>query len=130
MEKNPKFLLWTPQHQPTEDQKKEIADYHICYLKEADEALFNRLSNTPADGVELCLLAKKLLSMFSFYDNVVLPIGSPAFIMVLGDLIPNDVKHKIVFAHSERESVDIPQNDGTVVKKSVFKHIKFFNPWS
>lgn len=127
MKNNPKFVLWCPQHAPTEEQLKEL-DSVVCYLKDISPDLFKELQNTGEKN--LGFYASKLLDMFALYDIVVLPIGSPAFVFVLGDLIPNDVKHKIVFAHSERESVDIPQPDGTVVKKSVFKHIKFFNPWS
>jgi hypothetical protein len=123
---NTKFVLWCQQHQPTKDQEKELNGV-VCYLKDISPDLFKELQNTGTKNLRF--LAEKLIDTFALYDIVVLPIGSPAFIMVLGDIIPNDIKSKIRFAHSERDSVDIPQPDGTVIKKSVFKHIKFFNPW-
>jgi hypothetical protein len=128
---NPKFVLWCPQHNPTKEQIEELKDYSICFLKETNEKLFEQLSNTPSSGAELRELTKKLIEIFDFYDKVVLPIGSPAFILLLGHSIPNisALKNKILFSHSERHSVDIVQKDGTVLKKSIFKHIKFFNPF-
>jgi len=124
--KKTKKILWCPQHTPTQEQVKELSG-EIYFLKDVDPKLYQSLSNTGTE--DLVHLAFQFKKLWTAYDHVVLPIGSPAFIMVLGDIIPNDIKSKIRFAHSERNSVDIPQPDGTVIKKSVFKHIKFFNPW-
>lgn len=125
--KKTKKILWCPQHTPTQEQVKELLG-EIYFLKDVDPKLYQSLSNTGTE--DLVHLAFQFKKLWTAYDHVVLPIGSPAFIYVLGNNdIPGATKSKVLFAHSVRESIDIPQADGSVLKKAVFRHVKFFNPY-
>lgn len=121
-------LLVAIQHQLTAEQIQELKEMgyvgDIILLKDHNPDLFNKLSNCPDNQFELLQLAKELVSN-GLNADLLRPIGSPAFNAVL-DRVLFETHVKSLFSHSERISVDEPQADGSVVKKSVFKHIKFF----
>lgn len=128
-EKLNRLILWVPQHEPTKEQLEELNADELFELKNLTPELFDELKNTPADEEKLRELVGQLIKEFKGFTHVVLPIGSPAFIMLLGHYLPNDYKNKILFAHSERQSVDTHMEDGSVKKSSIFRHVCFFNPF-
>ena len=124
--------LWCSVHTPTKEQIEELTteDEVLEYLIDVDPELQNAINNTPGNKVDLILLARKLSAYSSRYI-IVQPGGSPAFQFVFGHVISNGSEFdyhvlKVKYAHSERISVDKLQPDGSIVKTSVFKHIKFF----
>lgn len=112
--------LWCSPHQPTKEQG---ANYIL--LKDVNPELFQKLINSPDNRDELEKLAEKLI-VFAEKNNyeIYQPAGSPAFQFVLGYLsYPTQIKFN--YAHTERESEDVPQEDGTIKKISIFRHKKF-----
>lgn len=127
-----KTALWCSAHTPTSEQVAELTNNFksaLVFLKDMSPELQERLNNTPCDGVELNKLAIDLInfSCKNEVDYLVQPGGSPAFQYTLGNRCDyHATAPTVVYAHSERVSVDQHQEDGTVVKTSVFKHVKFF----
>jgi len=116
-----KKILWACQHAPSPEQIKEL-DGSIVELKNISQKLFLSLSNTPASVEAIEDLALQLQLECASYDEVVLPIGSPAFNFAFARKVPrlnNPILYR--FAHSKRVSEDKLQPDGTTVKTSVFK---------
>lgn len=129
-----KKYLWASPHKPTQDIVASL-DGDIVFLKDVNPALYNRLIDSPTDTMDLLHLAQDLFRFANpiIYDAVLQPAGSPAFQFCLGALsceLANDQFNgsfpvAVWYAHSDRVSVDVPQDDGTVVKTSVFK----FKTW-
>jgi hypothetical protein len=119
-----KTFIWASPHKPTAEQKVELEkDGVIVYLEEIAPFTFKNLTNMKID-TDLDKLAERLIYIVQQYDyvNLVQPAGSPAFQCVLG----THLKEKpicILYAFSERKSVDLPQEDGTIRKLSVFQHM-------
>ena len=131
--KTKKYLWASPVHKPTEEQISELlAQGTVDYLKEVRPELANKLANCPADKAELNDMAQELLYLQKENRYILVqPGGSPAFQYQLGvrhsEKYPKgDCTGSILYAHSERVSVEVEQADGSVVKTSVFKHVKFF----
>jgi len=127
-----KKLLVMIQHQLTPEQLQELNDLgfdndNIEYLRDIDPALFGQVSNCPGDTTGLWKLASDMHTACDWYHAVLLPIGSPAFMTMFTSLLFGDesLPPKLLFSHSERESEDIPQEDGSVKKVSTFKHKHF-----
>ena len=113
------------------DKARELAG-EVKNLKDINPELASKLVNSPDNLEGIATLAEELkdfcLELTRDCEKVYVhfPIGSPAFMFALarefidfsGEIIP-------VFSHSERESVEEVQPDGSVVKKSVFKFKKF-----
>ena len=67
------------------------------------------------------------------YDIAHLPIGSPAFQheffgrteSMRRNYPMSDYATQFIFSHTVRESVEEPQSDGSIVKKSVFRFEQF-----
>jgi len=123
-------ILNTMQHSLTNQQSDQLTDMghdwdSIVSLKELDPDLFAGVSNCPADERILQMLAERLANVImDGYEAVILPIGSPAFMFILSRSF-GSVRPKFLFAHTERMSEDQRQDDGTVKKVSIFKHIKW-----
>lgn len=118
-------LLVAIQHRLTNEQLEELkllGFTNVKTLEEANPPLFKALSNTPSSEGELDKLATELAQTSANFDAVVLPIGSPAFNFLISRKLNNK---GVLFAHSERVSIEEPNEDGSIIKKSVFKHIKF-----
>ena len=123
-------ILWCSPHQPTPEQIEELKKFgNIMYLKDINMSLQTKLENTPDNDIEAKQLAVEL---FDYLDNnfndyiIVQPAGNPMFQYILG--VINSAKTnptKILYAHSIRESIEEIRPDGTIMKKSVFKHNKF-----
>lgn len=131
MGKNINIAVWASPHNPTKEQLESLSDGYtnIVYLKDINADLFQKICNSPSNTDGLFKLADDLISFISDYkseinaDNlhIVQPAGSPAFQYILGRLT-SDEYINVVYAHSERVSVDEVQEDGSIKKTSVFKH--------
>lgn len=123
--------VWASPHNPTQEQLQSLSNIYtnIVYLKDINADLFYKICNSPSNSDGLFTLANDFISFVLDYrhttnaDNlhIVQPAGSPAFQYVLGRLT-SDEYINVVYAHSERESIDEVQPDGSVKKISVFKH--------
>lgn len=115
-------------HNLTPAQTSELNELgHVALLREAHPELFAKLSNTPGITSELEKLVSQFLDVCQDYTTVVLPIGSPAFNHILALQGGLNFASKVVYAHSERKSIEVQKEDGTVEKKTVFEHQYFFN---
>lgn len=121
-----KNLLWCSAHTPTKEQIQSLNTMgQVMFLKDVKPSLQEKINNCPADRGELMSLAQELNKIRLDLDCTIVQLGgSPMFLYIAGATINSCLsKQVLIFAHSERVSVDIPQEDGTVVKTSVFKHI-------
>lgn len=118
-----KKKVWCSAHTPTKEQLVELKDF--VFLKDINPGLFNRMIQSPSDPAELMELAFHLIrwAQENQITCLVQPAGSPAFLFALGGMREDYLQ--VLFAHSERVSVDTPQEDGSVLKTSVFKHIRW-----
>jgi hypothetical protein len=125
--------VWCSAHTPTEQQVNELTNNFksaLVFLKDVNPELQEKLNNTPSDRVELFTLANELFNVAARIeaDYIVQPGGSPAFQFVLGTVREERVlAPQMLYAHSERVSTDEVHPDGTVLKTSVFTHVKFLN---
>lgn len=124
------LLIWCSSHTPTDVQLQELNNMgEVHMLKDIDSNLLQKLGDSPIDECELTELAQELLllSTLSFEMRLdkqlvlVQPAGSPAFQAVLGVQLKGS-QTVLLYAHSERVSIDEPQADGSVKKVSTFKH--------
>lgn len=119
-------ILWPLNHQITTDQYNGLVELFggevtVDILNDVDSDLANQLKNTPPSIDGCSKLADKLLSVAGNYDFIVFPVGSPAF---------QDVFHSKnasvgvprLYSDTKRDSIDVVQADGSIVKKAVFKH--------
>jgi hypothetical protein len=137
-----KTFYWASAHKPTPEQVHELTAQGE--LKVIPAEMQEKLNNTPADKWECRQLAHELLKLVYGVDEngnilykednsneqiIVQPGGSPRFQFELGNAaqiwIEYGVDIHILYAHSERVSIDEPQADGSVKKISIFKHVKF-----
>lgn len=120
-------------HTLTDEQKFKAGEYsnEIADLKELDGMLHTSLVNCPADEERTLDLVLELIQLLIGLEKknkdlvVHLPIGSPYFMAVFFRKFPEESRIRFVFSHSDRVSVDEKQPDGSVVKKGVFKFVKF-----
>lgn len=122
-----KKLLWCSPHTPTAEQMQELVGMgHVQLLNDVNSDLQRRINNCPANRVELSKLACELGQYAQMGYTLVQPGGSPKFQFMLGICNAEiGIDDKVLYAHSERVSIDTPQVDGTIVKTSVFKHLGF-----
>ena len=122
-------------HELIPEQKTFAKEYSsvIVDLKADNNDLHTKLVNCPPEiGVIQDLVRELLQYLKNKYNEseakltVHLPIGSPAFMAVFFiKLDRNTLPFQIVFSHSDRVSVDEKQADGSIVKRAIFKFIKF-----
>jgi len=124
-------ILNTMQHDLSHIQIEQLGKMFgmrqsIVHLRVMDPDLYAGLSNCAPDERILIMLADRLAKIIKMdgYEIVILPIGSPAFMFTLAQKIAG-FSCKFIFAHSERVSEDQKQDDGTIKKVSIFKHIKW-----
>ena len=124
-------------HSLTEDQIKMIFEIqnncNTVELKSENPNLHNELINCPPDEEKMLILynqfSKYLLSYLKankktkFYIH--LPIGSPYFMALFFSRFPVKKRIEFLFSHTDRESIEEIQEDGRVIKKSVFRFQKF-----
>jgi hypothetical protein len=121
-----KTFLWCSAHTPTSEQLISLQEMgKLIFLKDVDSSMQEKISSCSADRTELLSLAKDLSELRSTLDCTIVQLGgSPLFLFIAGATINSCLSTSVlIFAHSERVSIDSPQPDGTVVKTSVFKHI-------
>jgi hypothetical protein len=124
--------VWCSAHTPTTEQVKELTNNFksaLVFLKDLSPELQEKLNNTPSEKEELIKLAHDVYNLTAHHsvDYIVQPGGSPAFQFILGSIREDRMGAQMLYAHSERVSVDQHQEDGSIVKTSVFKHVKFLN---
>ncbi len=124
-------------HQLSDAQVEEIkkfADEIVKAEAVLSREMIQKLRQCPSDVKELYDLAyelseylKEYARMEGAYLYVHLPTGSPVFMWVLGYYFPHTYCCP-VFSHSRRVVEEVPQPDGTVIKKSVFRFEGFIFP--
>lgn len=123
-----KKILNTMQHALTDEQIIDLNNMftqnNISNLRDVDNELFKQISNISVDA-NLNDLAEQLLNVAKEFDIVILPIGSPAFMFTFSRLTHFHRDIVFIFAHSDRISVEKQNEDGTITKTNVFKHVKF-----
>ena len=99
----------------------------LNYLKNMDDNV-----NKYIEVIEF--LIGRIKSYTDFTDNFIylhLPVGSPAFMFLFQKmLIDTDINNLIlVFSYSERKVIETTDNDGNVIKKSIFdfKGFQYFS---
>lgn len=124
------LVLNMVQHALTKEQIAELEKLeNIVDGKEALPSLHSKIANSPSSSLAIRHLANEVyVTILDLSEDekvyVHLPIGSPAFMFSLGMVVGYRGKWeniRFVFSHSERISIDEKQEDGSVVKKSVFK---------
>ena len=121
-----KKLLWCSAHTPTKEQLDSLNEMgQLVFLKDVDASLQEQINNCSSDRRELISLANDINKLRLELDCTLVQLGgSPMFLYIAGATINSCLsKQVLIFAHSERVSLDVPQEDGTVIKTSVFKHI-------
>lgn len=121
-----KKMLWCSAHTPTKEQMDSLNTMgELIFLKDVDASLQEKINNCSSDRAELLQLADDINALRLQMDCTIVQLGgSPMFLYIAGSQINGCMsKNVLIFAHSERVSIDVPQEDGTVVKTSVFKHI-------
>ena len=125
-------FIWCSTHAPTVEQVAELysawgMEGSLIALKDINPSLQELLNNCPNNHDDLIKLATLLHELSREEDAVLVQPGSSlAFQYVLGKVRMTALRMStVLYAHSERVSEDIPQEDGSVKKVSVFKHLKF-----
>lgn len=121
-----KTLLWCSAHTPTKEQLNSLSEMgELVFLKDVDASVQDRINNCSSNREDLLKLADDINQIRIQMDCTIVQLGgSPLFLYIAGAMMNGCMsKSVLLFAHSERVSVDVPQEDGTVVKTSVFKHI-------
>lgn len=114
------------QHNLNEGQIKGLQSYGTL-TSDLPEELKKALGNTPSSYTELRALARRVVEAIKIREatSVHGPIGSPAFWDVLKSMLHTTKVCVIIYSHSERESIETIQPDGTVVKSSTFRFKHF-----
>lgn len=124
-------------HSLSSEQTEEIIERSnpkiILELKEIQPEIYSKLINCPSYETDVIALynqfSKYLLSYLKankktkFYIH--LPIGSPYFMALFFSRFPVKKRIEFLFSHTDRESIEEIQEDGRVIKKSVFRFQKF-----
>ena len=108
----------------------------ITHLREINPDLAGKVSNCPGDRATLRGMAYDVAALAipdkdGDVADLLVPGGSPAFMALLvreTDWRAEEKEErapKLLFAHSQRESVEKTKEDGTVEKMSVFRHRHF-----
>lgn len=126
------------QHTLTAEQRAaalELGGGVVAELRDLNPSLFAKLKvclklaqiASDADVRALAVEAADYFVEEHENDILHLPIGSPAFMWHLAQELAafDQSAPRVVFSHSRRESVDVPQADGTVRKQAVFTFEKF-----
>lgn len=92
-------VLNCTQHNLTPEMIQSLGDAEIVNLRDADPKLFGELSNVSIDS-DLSGLARDLNNLVDKFDEVILPIGSPAFMWEFAREFTGTCA--ILFAHSNR----------------------------
>ncbi len=129
------MFLNSTAHTLTPEQKQVARNYSdtIIDIKDDKLSLYERLTNCPSEVTELNKLCD---DYFQYIENLYsklngdlvlhFPIGSPVFNAIFFLRLNRErFKIRIVFSHTERVSIDEKQPDGSIIKKAIFKFVKF-----
>jgi len=134
---NSNFVWASGVHKPTPEQIAELKEkFGMKELNLLPEEIQARINNCPDNWGELYGIAKEVHTYLKTtkVTHLICLGGSPAFQHIFTSLSLSESEaecvvwgppFKSMFAHSNRVSVDDPQPDGSVIKKSVFKHSHF-----
>jgi hypothetical protein len=114
------------QHQATPDQKKAgVVD--LSDASKADAIKWMTFGECPV-GREIDVTVDKLIDIARDAGNLHVMIGGAPFLM--GPLERGLIDRGFVplYSFTKRVTEEVPQDDGTVVKKAVFKHESFVDP--
>jgi len=121
-----KKAIWASAHTITEEQKSslEAEGFDVLFLQDINSKLLSKLSNLELESDRETLvqsLVREAMKVGSseFPATIIQPAGDPAIQFQLGRIETNA---PVWYAFTERVSEDIPQEDGSIRKVSVFKH--------
>ena len=122
-------------HSLTQEQSHRANHYsnYLLDLKDDNPVLYENLTNCPPDIERIKELVEELIEYLriKWIESermliVHFPIGSPVFNAILFSKLDRmELPFRILFSHSDRVSIDKKLEDGTIIKKTVFKFIKF-----
>lgn len=117
------MILNLTQHKATAEQKAAgVEDVHDIDFKWVQKALtFKHLPDE--EDINHCVV--ELLDIAAEYNIDTVMIGGAPWLMARLQKELQEQGHRVVYAFSQRESVETQNEDGEVVKTSVFKHIGF-----
>ena len=123
-------FIWCSVHTPSAEQIAELKsawwgmEGELVMLKDIYPSTQEFLNNCSSEYDELVQNARDLHEIARSQNAVLVQVGgSIAFQYVLGKMrMTNLLMTSVLYAHSERVSEDIPQDDGSVKKISIFKH--------
>lgn len=124
------MLINCTQHTLTPEQLAAAAPFGVvAELRDVNPALFAKLAQIAPDA-DVQALAVEAADYFveeHEADILHLPIGNPAFMWHLAHEFARFglSAPRVVFSCGPRESVDVPQPDGTVRKHAVFTFERF-----
>jgi hypothetical protein len=121
------MIINLTQHDASPEQiEAGVVDLHGPFLKDLRDLLTFTELPTPEDmNLRALLIAHLALGeLFGHRDKAAMIGGAPFFMPVLQDAL---LQHGItpVYAFSQRISKDEKQQDGSVKKSQVFKHLGF-----
>lgn len=105
------------------DEIVDVKDFEIYdKIKSSENTLRGLITQT-------MMVVLWLAPFFMDYKKVYvhLPIGSPAFMFILSSTLLTMPNLYPVFSHTEREVIEETQENGTVIKKNVFRFKGFIN---
>lgn len=124
------IIINLTQHHATSEQKKAgVVDLPTNYKNRLIELLtFDELPKyvgREKRAEEIANLAKEFIRQNAIKGSVSAMIGGAPYLMCPLELSLSRRGIKPLYAFSKRESIEEVQEDGTVIKKSIFKHVGF-----
>ena len=118
-----KKILNVSNHQLTNEQVAELRNKWEVEVMELPEGLKQMWSNLTPDNYKMVSNAIKGFAFDEENEIVMLHVaGFPAAV----NYLCNEYPGTCLYAYSERVSVDVPQDDGSIKKVSQFKHKGFY----
>ena len=111
-------------HDLTQDQREELEERfgEVVELGAEEKALWSQIPSE-GDHVEVQKHIWPILMKMQEYDAVVCQGEFTAFVAVF--TLCQTIQKNIFVACSKRETVETTDEDGSIIKKAVFKHVQF-----
>ncbi len=125
-----KVFIWASVHKPTTEQLENLISREksrVVFLSNLNKDLFNEIIDLKKDS-DLDQISRELVNVVrnNFIDEkaiLVQPSGNPALHVHVGMWLEHHkLDNRIWFSFSRRIAEDIPQDDGTIKKITIFKH--------